>query len=118
MSRYLTRLHYCAADTASGPPGAQWGEHEIDYILFAQADVSVDPNPDEVAATRYVTEPELRKMMAPESGLSWSPWFRIIATNFLSKCVCVVSGKRDFTQPRDRDQGCHNVPSPGICTSS
>jgi hypothetical protein len=45
----------------------------------------VDPNPDEVAATRLVTEPELREMMAPESGLAWSPWFRIIASNFLSK---------------------------------
>lgn len=45
----------------------------------------MDPNPEEVADTRYVTEPELRAMMAPDSGLLWSPWFRIIAENFLSK---------------------------------
>ena len=32
---------------------------------------------------RYVTAEELRAMMAPESGLEWSPWFRIIAQRFL-----------------------------------
>ena len=26
--------------------------------------------------TKYVTLPELRRMMAPDSGLLWSPWFR------------------------------------------
>ncbi len=89
VRRYLTRLHYCAADPDSGPPGAQWGEHEVDYILFARADVSVEPNPEEVAATRYVTEAELADMMAPGSGLAWSPWFRIIARNFLSRSAAV-----------------------------
>ena len=42
-----------------------------------------------MAATRYVTEAELREMMAPDSGLAWSPWFRIIARNFLSRFVAV-----------------------------
>ena len=28
-------------------------------------------------------------MMAPDSGLAWSPWFRIIARNFLSRFVAV-----------------------------
>jgi isopentenyldiphosphate isomerase len=89
--KFLTRLHYCAADTGaqdcmpmladtahhtvilqllphdglspgwSPPklypsqgyadtwgPDAEWGEHEIDYILLAKADVEVQPNPDEV----------------------------------------------------------------------
>ncbi len=31
---YLTRLHYCAADTHTWGPQAEWGEHEMDYILF------------------------------------------------------------------------------------
>ena len=90
VRRYLTRLHYCAADTASGPPGAQWGEHEVDYILFARADVDLQPNPEEVADTRHVTEAELRAMMAPDSGLAWSPWFRIIARNFLSRRASTI----------------------------
>lgn len=28
---------------------------------------------------------ELRAMMRPDSGLRWSPWFRIIADNFLER---------------------------------
>lgn len=27
--RYLTRLHYCAADTGTYGPSAEWGEHEV-----------------------------------------------------------------------------------------
>jgi isopentenyl-diphosphate delta-isomerase len=34
--KFLTRLHYCAADTDTHGPNAEWGEHEIDYILLAQ----------------------------------------------------------------------------------
>lgn len=81
--RFLTRLHYCAADTGTWGPLAEWGEHEMDYILFARADVTLAPNPEEVMDTKYVTPEELRAMMAPDSGLLWSPWFRIITTHFL-----------------------------------
>lgn len=83
--KYLTRLHYCAADTGTWGPQAEWGEHEMDYILFIRADVTLAPNPEEVMDTKYVTLPELRQMMQPSSGLLWSPWFRIIAENFLEK---------------------------------
>ena len=78
--RYLTRLLYCAADPHSEGGNPQWGEHEMDYILVTKADVDVNPNPDEVSATKYVTLPELRQLMRPESGLQWSPWFRILLT--------------------------------------
>ncbi len=83
--KFLTRLHYCAADTdpASGKPTG-WGEHEMDYILFARAVVDVRANPEEVQDVAYVTEAELLQMMDPSNGLLWSPWFRIIATKFLS----------------------------------
>jgi isopentenyl-diphosphate Delta-isomerase len=96
---FLTRLHYCARD---GPEG-EWGEHEVDYILFLRASsgetattengvngdvgssLPLEPNPEEVMDTRYVTQEELISMMDPSSGLLWSPWFRIIAEKFLSK---------------------------------
>ncbi|KAF8059677.1 IPI1 [Scenedesmus sp. PABB004] len=81
--KFLTRLHYCAPDTATHGPAAEWGEHEIDYILLVQADVDVTPNPEEVAAVRHVDLAELQAMMAPGSGLAWSPWFRIIAQHWL-----------------------------------
>jgi len=34
--KFLTRLHYWAADTVTHGPSAEWGENEIDYILFVQ----------------------------------------------------------------------------------
>ena len=37
----------------------------------------------QVAATRWVTPDQLLAMMSPDSGLSWSPWFRIIADKWL-----------------------------------
>lgn len=80
---FLTRLHYCALDSGTWGPAAEWGEHEVDYILLAQADVDLAPNPDEVMATQYVTREELREMMLPGSGLLWSPWFRLIAEHLL-----------------------------------
>ena len=80
--KYLSRLHYCAADVKTWGPQAEWGEHEIDYILFLRADVSLEHNVEEVDAAKYVSLPELRSMMADPS-LLWSPWFRIIADNLL-----------------------------------
>ena len=81
--KFLTRMHYWASDVVTHGPEAEWGEHEIDYILFIQADVKVKPNPEEVIDTKYVSLQELQQMMDPSSGLLWSPWFRIIAEKFL-----------------------------------
>ena len=58
---------------------------QIDYILFVKACVSLEPNADEVEEAKYVTEVELQQMMKPDSGLKWSPWFRIIAERFLHR---------------------------------
>lgn len=72
--RFLSRFHYWAADVLTWGGDAPWGEHEIDYILFVQADVDLDPNPDEVGAVEYVTQQRLREMLA-DPNLRWSPWF-------------------------------------------
>ena len=81
--KFLTRLHYCAADEHTYGPQAEWGEHEIDYILFVKADVDLAPNPEEVDAVKYVSFQQLTSMMHSSSGLLWSPWFRILAMHFL-----------------------------------
>mmetsp|Transcript_15550 Transcript_15550/g.25903 ORF Transcript_15550/g.25903 Transcript_15550/m.25903 type:complete len:735 (+) Transcript_15550:52-2256(+) len=81
--KFLTRLHYWAADVVTHGKDSPWGEHEVDYILFMQANVKCIPNPDEVMDVKYVSLEELREQMDPSSGLLWSPWFRIIAENFL-----------------------------------
>jgi isopentenyl-diphosphate delta-isomerase len=81
--KFLTRLHYWAADVVTHGPDSPFGEHEIDYILFIKANVTCDLNPEEVSAVQYVTQAHLAELMRPESGLLWSPWFRIIAERFL-----------------------------------
>lgn len=43
--RFLTRLHYWAADVVTHGTEAPFGEHEIDYILFIRANVKHTPNP-------------------------------------------------------------------------
>lgn len=83
--KYLTRMHYCASDVKQENKNWAWGEHELDYILFIQKPVTLQINPEEVSDVRYVHPEELNRMMASESGLKWSPWFRIIAKNFLNR---------------------------------
>lgn len=73
---YLTRIHY--ANTGDGI----WGEHEIDYILFLQKDVDLNPNANEVSDVRYLKrqhiDEEISKFDAP-----LTPWFNLILKNHL-----------------------------------
>ncbi|KAK2733918.1 isopentenyl-diphosphate delta-isomerase idi1 [Onygenales sp. PD_40] len=73
---FLTRIHYKA------PSDGKWGEHEIDYILFIQADVDLDVNANEVRDTKYVTADELKQMFE-EPGLKFTPWFKLICNSML-----------------------------------
>lgn len=54
----------------------------VDYILFIKADVDLEPNPNEVQATTYVT-PESLKTMFSNSGLKFTPWFKLICESML-----------------------------------
>ncbi|KAM4606432.1 isopentenyl-diphosphate Delta-isomerase 1 [Polymixia lowei] len=78
---YLTRIHYKAQSDGV------WGEHEIDYILFMQKDVEVDPDPNEIKSHCYVTKEELKEMLekAKRKELEITPWFSLIAETFLFK---------------------------------
>jgi len=77
--KFLTRMHYYATDAVTHGPHTVWGEHEIDYILFIQADVDLKPNPEEVDEVKWVDQDELEDMMESKSnGLLWSPWFQFI----------------------------------------
>jgi len=80
--RFITRIHYKA------PSCETWGEHEIDYILFAQkSGIQANPNPNEVSDYRFVTQDELRELIATaeEKGLRITPWFRLIVQTFIYK---------------------------------
>ncbi|RMZ84474.1 hypothetical protein DV738_g793, partial [Chaetothyriales sp. CBS 135597] len=81
---FLTRIHYMA------PSDGKWGEHEIDYILFIEADVTLDVNVNEVQATRWVSADELRQMFhdvetqsGADKNLKYTPWFRLICERML-----------------------------------
>ena len=93
--QFLTRIHYKA------PSNGKWGEHEsktlcslviddwiltecstVDYILFIKADVDHTPNPNEVQASRYVSEEELKAMFT-DSTLKFTPWFKLICESML-----------------------------------
>ncbi|WVN88312.1 isopentenyl-diphosphate delta-isomerase [Cryptococcus depauperatus CBS 7841] len=73
---FLTRIHYLA------PSDGLWGEHEIDYILFATVNVDHECNPNEVSDARYVSKAELETMFDDHKN-SFTPWFRLIARDLL-----------------------------------
>lgn len=71
----------------------------VDYILFLTADVDVTPNPNEIRDYKYVDKAELQAMF-DDPGMSWcepelihpnqmclansfTPWFKLIARDFL-----------------------------------
>ncbi|NP_001297818.1 isopentenyl-diphosphate Delta-isomerase 1 [Esox lucius] len=78
---YLTRIHYRAQSDGV------WGEHEIDYILFMQKDIPVNPDPNEIQTHCYVTKEELKEMLkkSKNNELLITPWFSLIAGTFLFK---------------------------------
>lgn len=84
--RFLTRIHYLA------PSDGKWGEHEIDYILFVEADPDVKINENEVQAVRWVSRDELRQMFVDaesktgkDAELKYTPWFKLICESMLFK---------------------------------
>ena len=75
--QFLTRIHYLA------PSDGLWGEHEIDYILFITAPVTVKPNPNEIGEVKWVNAEELKALMNELDPASFTPWFKLIASKFL-----------------------------------
>lgn len=81
---FLTRIHYLA------PSDGKWGEHEIDYILFIQAEPDLDINVNEVRDTAWVSQEELKQLFRDaetKSGkgkdFKFTPWFRLICESML-----------------------------------
>ncbi|XP_051872794.1 isopentenyl-diphosphate Delta-isomerase 1 [Pristis pectinata] len=76
---YLTRIHYKAQSDGI------WGEHEIDYIIFIQKDVTLKPDPNEIKSYCYVTKEELKDLLkkAENKEVKITPWFKLIAEKFL-----------------------------------
>ena len=77
----LTKIHYKA------PSDGQWGEHEVDYMVFLQKEVTMDLNDNEVAECSYVNQQQLRDMVEQDKtdNITLTPWFRLITNSFLFK---------------------------------
>eukprot|EP00567_Pseudictyota_dubia_P014003 CAMPEP_0197455966 /NCGR_PEP_ID=MMETSP1175-20131217/42147_1 /TAXON_ID=1003142 /ORGANISM="Triceratium dubium, Strain CCMP147" /LENGTH=285 /DNA_ID=CAMNT_0042989965 /DNA_START=188 /DNA_END=1045 /DNA_ORIENTATION=- len=125
--RFITKFHYWAADTITYGREAPWGEHEIDYVLFAKCEgdgPTLNINPDEVEDYKFVTAEELKKMM-DDSSLLWSPWFIGIMENGgfewwsdLDEALKAAGSRycnRDiiFFDPPKEHMGSYNNPSHG-----
>ena len=77
---FITKMRYSAR------MNADWIEREIDHILMIQADVELDPNPNEVSAVKWVSAEELDAMLVDEdSDDVIAPWFRCIAARLMNK---------------------------------
>ncbi|XP_030374007.1 isopentenyl-diphosphate Delta-isomerase 1 [Scaptodrosophila lebanonensis] len=75
---YLTRIHY--ANKGDGV----WGEHEIDYILFLQKDVTLKPNSNEVSEVRFLKRDEIDNAVSQFSA-PMTPWFALILRHRLKQ---------------------------------
>ncbi|CAO1630128.1 unnamed protein product [Parajaminaea phylloscopi] len=94
--QYLTRIHYLAECD-----GGVWGEHEIDYILFITAPVTLAPNPNEVCDIKWVSPAELRALMEELDPTAFTPWFKLIVNRFLFPWWDVLLAKRT-QQPQSK----------------
>lgn len=76
---FICRIQYAASSDGV------WGESEIDYILFAQKDVDLHVNPNEVQNTKYVNQSELKELLkkADDGEVQLTPWFKLICKTFL-----------------------------------
>lgn len=75
--QYLTRIHY--KSTGDG----EWGEHEVDYILFLHKDVTLNPNPNEVSQVQFIAKSEFQKYLNKlEHPLT--PWFQLVVKHRLN----------------------------------
>lgn len=76
---FITKMRYSAR------MNADWIEREIDHILMIQADVELNPNPNEVSAVKWVSAKELEVMLVGEEGDEViAPWFRCIAARLMN----------------------------------
>lgn len=76
----ITKMRYSAR------MNADWIEREIDHILMIQADVELNPNPNEVSNVKWVSAAELEDMLVePDGDDVIAPWFRCIAARLMNE---------------------------------
>jgi len=87
---FITKMRYSAR------MNAEWIEREIDHILMIQADVEVNPNPNEVSSIKWVNAEELEEMLVDsDSNNIIAPWFRCIAARLMNEDWWSAIGNKD-----------------------
>lgn len=78
---FMTKMRYSAR------MNPEWIERELDHILMLTADVQLNPNPNEIAAVRWVGYDEMEAMLLEEDGTDEiiAPWFRCIAARIMTE---------------------------------
>jgi geranylgeranyl diphosphate synthase type I len=96
---FMTKLRYAARMNET------WIERELDHILVMKADLQVNPNPNEVADTRWVTYDELEAMLLaePSPGEVVAPWFRCIAARIMTEAWWDAGGEVDASKALSDD---------------
>ncbi|CBN79702.1 isopentenyl-diphosphate delta-isomerase type 1 [Ectocarpus siliculosus] len=94
---FLTKVHYIANS------GSTWGEHEIDYVYLIQADVDLEPNPNEVSDAEFLDKDGLRSLLArAERGeVEFTPWSAYIIDKFVFGWWDHVGDKEKLASLRD-----------------
>lgn len=82
--KFLTRIHYYAADAVTHGPNSPWGEHEIDYILFIKVSCHVPGAYDSMVHTCH----------APDGTMTRDIWYQAPPC---SLPVCFFSGFQHST---------------------
>lgn len=88
---FITKMRYSARMNET------WTEREIDHILVIQADVDLDPNPNEISEIKWVSEEELEAMLIDEHHTEGviAPWFRCIAARVMDETWWDAVGDAD-----------------------
>ena len=75
----ISRMHYLARTDG------KWVEHELDHIIFIQADVNLEINHNEIDEVRWVNQEQLEELVSnsPQNEQIIAPWFKEIKRLFL-----------------------------------
>jgi len=97
---FMTKMRYAARMNET------WIERELDHILVMKADLQVNPNPNEVADTRWVTFDELEAMLLAETspGEVVAPWFRCIAARIMTEAWWDAGGEVEASKALSDDR--------------
>jgi len=97
---FMTKMRYAARMNET------WIERELDHILVMKADLQVNPNPNEVADTRWVTFDELEAMLLaePSPGEVVAPWFRCIAARIMTEAWWDAGGEVEASKALSDDR--------------